>query len=174
MSKINLIFAASLDGFIGKDGTIPWDVPEDLTRFKELTQGHYLVMGRKTWESLPVRPLKGRSSIVLSHTSNFKDFHKASESNHPLPVFFNECKQDPSEKIYWVIGGETVLSAALPYADAVYETLVDTIAAGDTRGPTVAEIMEHDFVAECESSQWNTSITGARYWFTKWVKGRAR
>lgn len=170
MSKINLIFAASLDGFIGKNGTIPWSVPEDLTRFKELTLGHHLVMGRKTWESLPVRPLKGRSSIVLSHLGNFKDCHKADDCNHPLPVFFNECKQDPSEKIYWVIGGETVLKAALPYADAVYETLIDTVAAGDTKGPCVAELTEHDFVPPRESDQWRTSITGTRYMFIEWVK----
>lgn len=173
MSKINLIFAASLDGFIGKDGTIPWSVPEDLARFKELTQGHHLVMGRKTWESLPVRPLKGRNSIVLSHTGNFKDCHKASDSNHPLPVFFNECILDTSDKIYWVIGGEKVLSAALPYATEIYETLVDTVAAGDAKSPSVAEIMKHDFVVASESGQWHTSTTGTRYWFTKWVKYHA-
>ena len=66
MSRINLIFARAANGVIGKDNTMPWHLPEDLAHFKRLTQGCPVVMGRKTWDSLPprFRPLPGRSNMA--------------------------------------------------------------------------------------------------------------
>ena len=170
MAKIKLIYAASLNRYIGKDGTIPWHIPEDLQRFKELTQGHYLVMGRKTWESLPTRPLKGRSSIVLSHTGNFQDFHHAAHNNHPLPAFFNECQLDPTDKVYWIIGGESIFKAALPYADEVHETVVDKAVEGDTEAPSFEDLSRAGFGANAIDGEWRTSVSGERYGYLVWHK----
>src|SRR5512135_1460265 len=70
---VGLVWAQSTSGVIGRGGDIPWRVPEDLARFKQLTMGHPVVMGRRTWESLPprVRPLPGRRNVVLSRQAGF-------------------------------------------------------------------------------------------------------
>jgi dihydrofolate reductase len=70
---VGLIWAQSTSGVIGRDGTIPWHLPEDLARFKTLTMGHTVVMGRRTWDSLPARfrPLPGRRNVVLTRNRGF-------------------------------------------------------------------------------------------------------
>ena len=73
MTEVGLVWAQSTSGVIGRDGDIPWRVPEDLARFKQVTMGHTVVMGRRTWDSLParVRPLPGRRNVVLSRQTDF-------------------------------------------------------------------------------------------------------
>ena len=73
MSRINLIFARAANGVIGKDNAMPWHLPEDLAHFKRQTQGCPVVMGRKTWDSLPprFRPLPGRSNIVITRQNDW-------------------------------------------------------------------------------------------------------
>src|SRR2546429_2715358 len=73
MTDVSLIWAQSMSGVIGRDGGIPWRLPEDQARFKALTIGHTVVMGRRTWESLPakVRPLPGRKNVVVTHRTDF-------------------------------------------------------------------------------------------------------
>ena len=70
---MGLIWAQSSSGVIGRDGGIPWQLPEDLVRFKDVTMGHTVVMGRRTWESLPakVRPLPGRRNVVLTRQADY-------------------------------------------------------------------------------------------------------
>lgn len=72
-AEVGLVWAQSTSGVIGRGGDIPWNVPEDLTRFKEVTMGHTVIMGRRTWESLPakVRPLPGRRNVVVSRRPDF-------------------------------------------------------------------------------------------------------
>src|ERR1700751_4059227 len=71
-ATVGLVWAQSTSGIIGRGGDIPWRVPEDLARFKEVTMGHTVVMGRRTWDSLParVRPLPGRRNVVLSRETD--------------------------------------------------------------------------------------------------------
>ena len=73
MTRVGLVWAQSTSGVIGRGGDIPWRVPEDLARFKQVTMGHTVVMGRRTWDSLParVRPLPGRRNVVLSRQTDF-------------------------------------------------------------------------------------------------------
>jgi len=73
MTRVGLVWAQSTSGVIGRGGDIPWRVPEDLARFKQVTMGHTVVMGRRTWDSLPasVRPLPGRRNVVLSRRADF-------------------------------------------------------------------------------------------------------
>jgi dihydrofolate reductase len=70
---LNIIFAQSSNGIIGKDGSIPWNLPEDMQHFKRHTSSYPVIMGRKTWESLPksVRPLPSRPNLVISHQQNY-------------------------------------------------------------------------------------------------------
>lgn len=132
---LSLILAMADDGTIGHEGKIPWHIPEDLKRFKELTMGRTVIMGRKTWESLPpnVRPLPGRRNIVVSRAA----YYDAPGAHHwrslegaldwarfALPV--------ESEGPF-VIGGAEIYRAALPMATRIYLTRVDLAPLGDTR-----------------------------------------
>ena len=173
VANIKLIYAGSIDGFIGKDGKIPWHIPEDFARFKALTTNHIVVMGRKTWESLPVRPLPNRSNVVISQRENYTDFCKAVGKSSDALAYFSQCAQAASPKDIWVIGGESIYKAALPFASEIYETLVDKTVNGDTKSLCPIQIAQHGFVAETDASQWLTSITGTRYLFTKYTKSCA-
>lgn len=118
------IAAVSQNNCIGKDNTLPWHIPEDLARFKTLTQGKIVLMGRKTWESLPAafRPLPGRLNIVITR-----------QVDYPLPAGV-ERFNDPetalathsTEEIF-VIGGEQLFRELVPKADVLYITHVHAI-----------------------------------------------
>lgn len=129
MRTINLIYAQSLNGVIGHQGQIPWHLPADLKRFKQLTQGATVIMGRKTWESLPVKPLPGRENIVLSHDMNYQAPGAVVVSD------FQAALDKASHDQVWVIGGEAVYKQAIPYADYAYVTIVHLDVPGDTYAP---------------------------------------
>lgn len=173
MAKIKLIFAASLDGFIGKDGGIPWHIPEDLQRFKELTSGHAVLMGRKTWDSLPsrVRPLPNRRNVVVSSNTNWANFPGASLVVSSVPEAIAHHMANVPDMDLWVIGGESIFNAALPYADEIYETMVDKVVKGDSKAPTVQELVKYGFqMAHSPDEGWKLSASGERYCDTVWVK----
>jgi dihydrofolate reductase len=120
-----LIWAQSADGVIGRDGALPWHIPEDMALFRALTSGGTVLMGRRTWDSLPerVRPLPGRRNIVL--TSGTIDGAEVVRTLDEAPAHV------------WVIGGERVYAAALPTADLLLTTYVDGTYEGDAWAPTV-------------------------------------
>jgi dihydrofolate reductase len=140
---ICLIAARSKNGVIGKDGKIPWHLSDDLRRFKALTEGRSVIMGRKTWESLPEQPLRGRTNIIV--TSN------PYRIEAPLQRIYEACGLDcalgiardahPGRDIF-IIGGQTVYEAALPQAERIYMTEVDIECEGDA------------FFPEFDMSQW--------------------
>jgi dihydrofolate reductase len=129
---ISLIWAEAADRVIGRDGTIPWRLPEEQQMFKRLTMGATVVMGRGTWESLPdsVRPLPGRRNIVLTRQSSY-DAHGA-EVVHGLDDALAAADGD-----VWVIGGAAVYAEALPRADQVVRTRVHVQVDGDARAPVL-------------------------------------
>ena len=100
--RIALIYARAANGVIGRDGTMPWHLPEDLAHFRALTQGHPVVMGRKTWDSLPerFRPLPGRRNIVLTRQTQWQAL--GAERADSLRQALTLCEQAPE---VWVIGG---------------------------------------------------------------------
>src|ERR1700758_1539107 len=111
MSCVGLIWAQSASGVIGRAGDIPWRLPEDMSRFKNLTMGHTVVMGRRTWESLParVRPLPGRRNVVLSRRTDFvADGADVLGSLEQASAIFE------AEPETWVIGGAQIYLLALP------------------------------------------------------------
>src|ERR1700739_3896812 len=101
MTRVGLVWAQSTSGVIGRNGEIPWRVPEDLARFKQVTVGHTVVMGRRTWDSLPaaVRPLPRRRNVVLSRRADF------AADGAEVVGSLEEALTEPET---WVIGGAQI------------------------------------------------------------------
>jgi dihydrofolate reductase len=130
--KISLVAAVARGGVIGRAGGLPWRIPEDMRRFRELTLGHPVVMGRKTWDSLPerFRPLPGRRNIVVTRNASWEADHaeRAGSLEEALRLV------DGAERVF-VIGGGQLYTAALTLADEFLVTEIDLEVEGDTRFP---------------------------------------
>jgi dihydrofolate reductase len=156
---VGLVWAQSPSGVLGRGGDIPWRVPEDLARFKEVTMGHTVIMGRRTWESLPprVRPLPGRRNIVLSRRTDLAA--AGAEVVGSLEEALAGCRTEPE---VWVIGGEQVYLLALPYATRCEVTEVDIDLLLDKDDAAAPRL---DSAWRAEVSDWLVSSTGLRYRF---------
>ncbi len=121
LRELHAIVAATDSGAIGRGGGIPWHLPEDLKRFKALTMGHTVIMGRATWESLPKRPLPGRRNIVITSQTEYETpgAEKASSVEEAI------AKCETGEKAY-IIGGGRVYREAMPYCTTLHLTRVAT------------------------------------------------
>ena len=155
MTHPSLIWAQSTSGVIGRSGGIPWQVPEDLVRFKALTMGHTVVMGRRTWESLPVkfRPLPGRKNIVLTQQPDF------TAAGAMVARSLDEALIDSDT---WVVGGEQIYTLAMPRANRCEVTEVDIDLPRDD-GDAIAPVLDETWVGA--TGEWETSRTGLRYRF---------
>jgi dihydrofolate reductase len=129
--RVNLIVAWSRDRVIGRGGTLPWHLPQDLRRFKLTTLGHPIVMGRRTWESIG-RPLPGRRSIVV--TRNARWSAPGCERADSLSQALSMC-EGASE--VFVIGGAELFAEALPLAQRLFLTEIDAAFDGDTFFPPI-------------------------------------
>ncbi len=120
--EVNIIVAAGKDGAIGKAGNLIWRIPADLRRFKALTMGHPIIMGRKTWESLPKRPLPGRRNIVVTRNAAFEapGAEVVTSPAEALELCYGKDSIPP-----FVIGGEEIYKAFMPLATRVYLTEID-------------------------------------------------
>ena len=131
---IALIYARAANGVIGKDGTMPWHLPEDLAHFKQLTQGSPVIMGRKTWDSLPprFRPLPGRSNIVVTRQPDWNEngAQRSSSLRNALQI-----AEQSNPATVWVIGGAQIYAQALPLAQRVEVTEIAQDFAGDAFAP---------------------------------------
>lgn len=131
--SVGLIWAEARGGVIGKDGKIPWHIPEDLEFFKDVTEGSAVVMGRRTWESLPEshRPLPGRLNIILSSRPIFTDSESIVVDSVDAALRAAE-----GHAYVWLIGGSDVLREGLRVASTAFVTYVDrTVEGGDTFAP---------------------------------------
>lgn len=126
--RINLITACNVDGVIGADGKLPWHIPEDLARFKRLTIGKPVIMGRKTFESLGCKPLKGRLNVVVSSTLTegcaafVKDLRSA----------LNLCERKDFLEVF-IIGGQRLYEESFPIAEVAYVTRVSFKVTGEDK-----------------------------------------
>jgi len=116
---------------IGANGAIPWHLPEELKRFKRLTLGHHIIMGRKTWESIG-RPLPGRTTVIVTHQRGYGVPVPGAKIAHSLDEAVAACGDDSE---IFVIGGAELYAQALPRASRLYLTTVDAEIAGDTAMP---------------------------------------
>ena len=130
MTKIILIVAIAENGVIGKDNQIPWHISEDLRRFKEITMGHPIIMGRKTWESLNSKALPGRQNIVLSSQRHYTV--NGAESFSSLGMAIAHCAT--AEKVF-IIGGTAVFKEGLDIADTIELTRVHREVKGNVYFP---------------------------------------
>jgi dihydrofolate reductase len=158
-----LVWAQTPDGVIGRDGGLPWNVPEDMAHFRELTSGHPVIMGRATWESLPprFRPLPGRQNIVLSRTPGY-----AAEGARVV-TSLAAALELVSGREAWVVGGGAVYEAAIGRADRLEVTEIDEVIAGDTYAPVIDTAWTLE--AREPAVGWHTSVaTGVRYRFSSY------
>ncbi len=132
---IRLIVAMDRDRVIGVDGALPWRLPEDLKRFKRLTLGHPVIVGRKTFESLP-GPLPGRDNIVVTRAPGYRA--EGCVVVHDLDSAFASARTRPGGDEVWVIGGGEIYAQALERADEIHVTEVETrVGRGDARFPEI-------------------------------------
>lgn len=158
--RTGLIWAQSTSGVIGRANGIPWRLPEDQARFKELTLGHAVVMGRLTWESLPakVRPLPGRRNVVVTRQA---DFVAAGAT------VVGSLEDGLSGNDAWVIGGAQIYALALPLATRCEVTEVD-VALTREDDDAVAPVLDEAWVGT--AGEWLTSAAGLRYRFSSYVR----
>jgi dihydrofolate reductase len=130
LSAISLVLAMADNGVIGKDGALPWRIADDMRRFKALTLGKPCIMGRRTWESLPKKPLPGRANIVVTRDRSFHA--EGAVVAHSLDEAIVRAGGVPE---ICVIGGVDIYRAALPHASLVHLTQVHGNVEGDTRMP---------------------------------------
>lgn len=126
---LSLIVAVAENEVIGRGGTLPWHISADLKRFKQLTMGHTIIMGRRTWDSLG-RALPGRRSIVVSRNPQFQA--AGAEVALSLDAALAMAAGDTEA---FVIGGASLYEEALPKADKLYITRVEAVVEGDTYFP---------------------------------------
>ena len=134
--QVSIIVAISENGVIGRIDTLPWHLSADLKRFKRLTMGHSLIMGRRTYESIG-RPLPGRTSIVLTSNQEFQAAGclMAANFKHGLELAKQHDTED--DKKVFIVGGRSVYEVAEPLADRLYLTVVHAQIEGDTYFPHI-------------------------------------
>jgi dihydrofolate reductase len=133
--RVSIIAAVAENGVIGRGGTLPWHLSSDLQRFKRLTMGHTIVMGRRTWESIG-RPLTGRWMVVVSRKSAYHVDPEGVEIVHSLNEALNIADARADSEAF-IIGGGELYREALPTAHRLYMTRVLADVAGDTFFPPV-------------------------------------
>ena len=157
--KIHLIWSQEKNGGIGRDGKLPWHILEDLQNFKKLTLESTILMGRKTWESLPIKPLPKRRNIVLS-SKKVADI----ECYTSIEECIEKLDNNGTEKLF-VIGGSTVYHNFIHRADKLHITLVDEITEGiDTYFPVKMSQIKNEFEKINETELSNKAI------YTKWLR----
>ena len=140
---ISIIVAIAKNNAIGRNNDLLWHIPEDLKRFKKITTGHKIIMGKRTYESLPYRPLKNRTSIVISDIPG--DHYEGCIMAYSIQEAMDHC---PSDEECFIIGGGMVYKQFLPLADRLYITRVHKSFEADVFfpdiDPDIWEVTEHE------------------------------
>lgn len=159
---IRAIWAQASTGAIGRDGGMPWDLPEDMAFFKRATSGSPVLMGRRTWQSFPerFRPLPDRPNIVITRDEGFEA--PGAQVVHSLDDALEEAAKLDDE--VWVIGGAEIYRQAMPILDELWVTRIDIDTEGDAYAPAIDDSW-HVVRADPAPGEWHTSRTGTRYRF---------
>lgn len=158
--EIAIIAAVAKNRVIGRDGHIPWDLPEDRRHFRELTEGHMIVMGRRTYEEIG-HPLPGRITYLVSSTSRVEE-----ENCHTVTSLEEVLRREPDRKIF-VCGGAMLYQEALPLADRLYLTELSWEEEGDTCFPPIDESIFYETGRETKNR-----YTKGRYAEGRYAEGR--
>lgn len=178
---VGLIWAQARGAVIGAAGGMPWHVPEDMAHFRQLTTGHPVVMGRRTWESFPerFRPLPGRRNIVITRNDGWAadGAERAASLDAALALAGGGAAGEPDEHgadgVVWVIGGGQIFRDAIARADELGVTVLevtelDLDVPGDTTAPEIAGW--RPAASDPSPTEWHSSRTGVRYRFVRYVR----
>ncbi|WP_199546773.1 dihydrofolate reductase [Streptomyces sp. N35] len=166
--NVGLIWAQTPAGVIGADNAIPWRVPEDMAHFKATTHGHPVVMGRKTWDSLPprFRPLSGRRNIVVTRDPQWAADGAERAGSIAAALDLAAGSPEPAAPgVTWVIGGGEIYRAALEYATTLSVTEIDSAVDGDAYAPSLDPTWQ-----VAEDAGWQTSTSGVRYRIRRYTR----
>lgn len=163
--KLKLIYARAANGVIGLNNQMPWHLPEDLAHFKRTTLGCPVLMGRKTWDSIPAkfRPLPGRANLVITRQ---KDWHAegalvAHSLAEGIALALAHC---PEGKDLWVMGGADIYAQAAPHADEAVVTEIEASYEGDAFAPQLSSDWQE------VSRESHVSLTGLKFSFVTYRK----
>ena len=152
-SRVGMIFAQSLNKVIGRDNRIPSEFPSDLAYFKEKTLNSTVIMGRKTWESLPIKPLPNRKNVVLT-----------SQKDYPVPegveIISNIEDLEVTTPLLMFIGGTSVYELAKKYVNEIYITYNLVFVEGDTFAPDLKDLLTHpNWFVESENREIKNGVS---------------
>jgi dihydrofolate reductase len=158
--RVALVAALARGGVIGRDGRIPWHLPEDIAHFRELTMGYPVVMGRRTWDSLPdrFRPLPGRRNIVVTRNPGWQGI--GAERAASLEAALELAVED--ERVF-VIGGAQLYAEALAVADELLLTEINADVDGDTVFPPFDEAVFTEVAREAHLAADGTAFAFVTY-----------
>lgn len=158
--NIHMIWAQDTNSAIGSNGTLPWHFSEDLKNFKKLTIGNIIIMGRKTWDSLPTKPLPNRRNIVISSTKQ-----QDAESYTSIEECISVLKKDQRASDIYIIGGRSVYKFFYEYANILHVTFINkTYPDTDTFFPVSINTIKTDFNLESKDEIIEDLI------FTRWTR----
>lgn len=170
---LGLIWAQTRDGVIGKAGDMPWRAPEDMAHFKSLTMGHPVVMGRRTWESIPprFRPFEGRTNIVLT-----RDPDVTAQAEAAGALVFTDlddalaaAADATGGELVWIVGGGALYESTADRADLAVVTVLDIeVPDGDTFAPALPPGFEN--VSSVPADGFTPSERGPAYRFETWTQ----
>ena len=159
--NINMIFARSANGVIGNNNAMPWHLPEDLAHFKKLTLGSPVIMGRKTWDSLPTkfRPLPGRTNVVITRQTGWQ-----AEGAQTAGSLIDALALCQLASDVWIIGGAQIYAQAAPLASRIEVTHIDKIYQGDAFAPTLGSQWQQS------QKEAHVSSTGLNFSFITYTR----
>jgi dihydrofolate reductase len=154
--QLHLIFAKARNGVIGKHNAMPWHLPEDMAHFKRVTLGCPVIMGRKTWDSIPARfrPLPGRMNVVVTRQVGWSE--TGAQPSSSLENALSLCEHFEN---VWVMGGAQIYAQALPLADTAVVTEIDADFEGDAFAPQFGPQWRET------SREAHTAVTGLNFSF---------
>ncbi|MFT4127475.1 MAG: dihydrofolate reductase [Gordonia sp. (in: high G+C Gram-positive bacteria)] len=163
---ITLVWAQDRVGAIGRGNAIPWRIPEDMARFREITGNNAVVMGRKTWESLPerFRPLPGRHNIVVTRAADYRA--AGADVVHSVADAFTRAGAQAGAEVL-VIGGGEIYSATIEQATRLRVTEIDVLVDGADAFAPVVDETRWDVG---QMGEWQRSATGTRYRFVDYAR----
>lgn len=168
--KVNLIWAQARNRVIGLNGTMPWHLPEDLAHLKRTTLNQYVIMGRKTWESIPprFRPLPNRTNIVISRQGDFlaDQVGIGLQTATSLEAALDLASQQSGVSDVWVIGGAQIYAQALPLASKIVLTEIDAEFSGDAFAPQ----LNADWIETHRES--HVAANGLHFSFVTYIKAQ--
>ncbi|MET1051808.1 MAG: dihydrofolate reductase [Mycetocola sp.] len=167
LPRVGLVWAEAANGTIGKAGVLPWHLPEDLAHFKAVTVGSPVVMGRKTWDSLPerFRPLPGRRNIVVTRQPGWHADGVETSDSIGAAIELAADGLAPDDLV-WVIGGAEIFSAVIDTADRLEVTTIRESIEGDAVAPAITERWR--LTSADPADGWHVSANGIEYRFLRY------